>query len=311
MIYSQNNSFSFNETSVDYPEKLRTWAISLGSLNILANGLFLLLLYISRKYINWKRYAIVTNLTVSDFILNLLYVTMVLFWWSNIFRSVFRNLMVFTFIVNMLSYTGTIFIQYYAVKQPIRYMTVLNMSKIKLSIALIWIVVFFYVIVTQSISYNTEVLSIIVSISELILQGMVMCLNTALYVYVLYISKKQKCQRMYSPKERQLPRDMELRKNMRSEFRSNISYEANTFVKEYKFLVTIGISLLIYWITMLPLWIYWTGLEIGNKRFYFTLSAWKQSMILIWFLRCFFDPLLYIYREPKLLQNLKRLLFAK
>lgn len=307
MLENKNITVSFNDGYFNHSENLRILSVLLGSLNIVANGCFLILLIISRKSVNWKRYALVANLTVSDFLVNLLFVSLVFTRRSNTIKSILRNLMTFTFKVNLLSYFGTIVIQYFAVKQPLQYKTVLNLYKIKICVCVIWCFVFMYIVLIALLSNTIEAFNIVCSIFDLTFQGLITLLNTVFYLYIVYISLKKKRQKLDSAAVKQLNKKIAVRNNLRSNFYPNID-ETRTFVKECKFLITIGISLLIYWICMLPLWIYWVAMEIINEPYYFSVTIWKQRWLLIWFSRCFFDPLLYIYREPKLIKKFKSLI---
>lgn len=312
MWQNQNVSLSFlvNGTcfydSANFPICVST--VILSSFNVFVNAIFLVLLFMSRRHISWKRYAHITNLTVSDLFVNCLFVGHLLFRRSLVTKFILHKLLGLGMRVNSFSYFASIFIQYYAVKQPLQYRTVVNMYKIKLSIGLIWCFTLIYVAVSVVTTYYSSSY-LILSISDLLLQGIFAFLNTILYVYVVYISNNQKRLKMRSVKTGKWSADVGIRKNLPPEYQLIIS-ETRSFMKGYKFLITVGLGLIIYWLTALPLWFYWIIVEVSNRRIYFILTQTKQYVILIWISRCFFDPLLYIYREPKLIQNIKRLLLS-
>lgn len=296
-----NRSLCANETYFVCIESLSVYicAFILGTLNVFTNGFFFILLFISRKNLNWKRYAHVANLTVSDFVLNLVLIGFTFFCKTSMNRYMFKHLMIWAAKLNLFSYCSSICIQCYAARLPLLYKTYLNIHKMKLSIAIIWCISLLYALLKICLYFSSVTYNFVFSIYDVVVQGFLACFNTVSYLYLFYISKQQVCEKL-CPSE-----NIGLRKNFKR-LKCN-TVERNVAVKEYNFVITIGITMLIYWITTLPFWIYLIVIEVTVTSYYLIDNTTQQFLLLIFLSRCVFDPLLHMYREPKFLRNFKRL----
>lgn len=315
MLDDQNVSyFLYNETCFWNSQLLPIclWSFILGTINISTNGLFLILLFISRKQVNSKRYAHVTNLTVSDFLSNLILIGHTIFGRSLLSKRNLKRALVYAMTVNIYSYFMSIFIQYYAIKRPLQYKTKLTLSKIKLSICFIWIFVSLYFVLKVQVLLRFETYSIFISYTDLVINLTIGLLNTIFYSYLVYISHRKKCEKTGSIEKRSHMENILIRKNFSTSLEAKPIIDQSRFIiKEYQFVITIGISLIVYWITTLPIYIYWLITEINDIRFYFLDNNTKLIVLLIWYTRCFFDPLLHMYREPKFIRTFKNIFNKK
>lgn len=282
-------------------------SLFLGSFNILINGWFLVLLYLSRRDTNWKRYAYVTNLAVSDFITNLILVGLIVFGRSFWSKTILKHALVGVMKVSLLSYVSSIFIQYYAVNKPLQYKAYTTMRKIKFSICFIWCIVILYDVIKISCLFNFWISNFIFSLIDPFFQGLLVLLNSLFYVFLVYISHRQKCDKTSKVGKKIRLENVGLRRNIKRTRCHPNTDETKFDIKEYYFVITIGLSLLIYWITTLPVWIYWVMLEITETSFYLHENSRRPLLFLVWLTRCFFDPLLHISRERKFVRSFKKI----
>lgn len=260
---------------------------------IILNGLFLFLLFKNMKRSSWKRYIFIANMAFVDTVLGIILLSAAVL--SFIQTSVTVNLIlqavnIWTVGVSVLSYTGLMWVQYHALRRPLQYKTKLTTTKIKCVLCVIWIPMMIYGIIRFYLITEKPWTNLGTSIFDGTFLITSFLFNTFFYIYILRVSVNEK---RYRSKSKLGPIEgNELRKN----YSDNKNCE-KSLSKQYHFVLTTGLCLILYWITALPFWLYWLRYQIHGG---FTATSEFQTIMIVWNLRALFFPLVYLFREPKL-----------
>lgn len=297
------NNFSTHENSYDFlfsvSKSILLLKLFVALINIVLNIFFIILMKINFKNLKWKRYAFVANLALADTTMGVILFSLVLMTLLKVDPIVIlvMEIAVVTSIgMDILSYSGLLWIQYHAVKRPLHYQTILSTSKIKFVLYTVWVVMILYGIMRIYILVIKAWMHQYINIFQIAFLMATFLINTFLYIHILKVAIKQKhenCKALFDNGN-----EVGLRKN--TSFNNSTT---KTWSEQYHFVITTGFSLILYWITVLPLWISWIIALVTKAALVdFVLRPSFQIAMLIWYCRSIFDPLIHLWREPKMIK---------
>lgn len=267
----------------------------IGLFMVILNGLLIKALYSQQRCLNWKRFACILNLSISDFICGTILFSrgindLII---PKDFLDGILNLEICASIfMTILNYDCQLSVQYLAIKKPIYYRTSVSLSKILMVIALLWITILSYtgiklIFVFDEIWGESGIFFKSVDITAM---GLSLIFNTVFYSFVLRVTTQK---RRESITRRRLSDKLSI-SSTESEsapvIRQSIFYQYNS-------VITMGLQLVTYISTISPLFVYWIYSSIYSVDH----QELSDVFVSFWFVRGILDPLTFLLRERRLL----------
>lgn len=281
----------------------------IGTMMVVINGILIRALYCHRRNLNWKRFACILNLAISDFICGVVLMVRGLTDLSNnsymgCILDEFLNLEVCaSIIMTILNYDCELCVQYLAIKKPLFYHTKLTLTRILFVIFILWALILSYTVVKIGLEFSSysEGASFIFKYIDLTAMGLSLIFNSVFYSYLLKVVA-QKRKESINRRRQSEKISIKLSTSSSESDTSNISRQ-NIFV-DYNTVITMGIQLVTYISTICPLFIYWIYSSIyGYDNFDTGRKVIDVVFESFWFVRAILDPLTFLLRERRLLTS--------
>lgn len=281
----------------------------IGTMMLLMNGLLITTIYSQRRHLNWKRFACILNLAVSDFICGVVLtvrgVTDLTCTKSTCPLQLLDKMLgmevCVSIIMTILNYNCQLYIQYLAIKKPLFYHTKVTVTNLLKVIGVLWIGLLLYTtfkVVMTFWSYWAGV-DIFFTILDAVAMGFSLFFNSMSYSYVLRIAAQKR-------KEILNRRSIKLSTSTSSCSESDTAPVIKLSVfSQYNSIITLGIQLITYIATITPLFIYWAYSSIYSISVYEPINVNGKTANAVlesfWFVRAILDPLTFLIRERQLL----------
>lgn len=294
-----NNTSCLNDFVV--PNAIHVTKLILALSNLTINTIFLVLLFQKRSTLKWKRYWFVVNLSVSDITVGIILISLAIISLINTSNNAMvlflKALIIGPLIINVLSYSGGLWLQYHAVRRPLQYKTRLSTSELKFIIFLIWFTVYLYTAIKWIIVYHFPDTLKAISVVQFSFMVLVFFTNIFVYIYIMRVAVVQKNLHRTSVELKMSDKNqISCRKTSNASYKNKVS-----FGNKYYFAVTLGFSLCLLFVAILPLGVYWYMEIMRGRIMLLSNDLVKEIVFICYYSRTVLDPLIHLYREPKLL----------
>lgn len=295
---SINSTFCGNHFEI--PNTILITKIILSVINVILNSIYLFLLFRKRFTLKWKRYFFIVNVSATDLVMGIKLIVMsilLLVKGSKLAIVFFEALVTGSMMINIFSYSGCIWLQYHAIRNPLHYKTQLTIARLKSFIFFLWITVYLYTILKWILVIFDPLKFDWISIGELSLLILVFFINNFAYFYILLVAIKHKtyCNNSFI----ELKMDSKFPQVVKVNITSRGLKDKRTFSNKYYFAMTLGLSWLMHCCTLLPLGAYWLMDEMSGRTLLFHNDLTKQIVCLCYYSRTIWDPLIHLYRESR------------
>lgn len=275
-----------------------------GTTILFINGLLIKVVYSQRRCLNWKRFACITNLAISDVVcgavLMIRGVTDLTCNASHLLDVIFGLEVCASIIMTIFNYDCQLFIQYLAIKKPLFYHTKLTLTNILLFIGILWFIIVSYSAFKfiLTIWVNWDHVALFSTMVDVVAMGLSLIFNSMFYSFVLRVAANRR-------KEILDRRQLSDKLSSSSTKSDSTPVIKQSIFHQYNSVITLGIQLITYISTICPLFVYWSysSMYAMSTSENLNISGELINSILesFYFVRAILDPLIFLFRERHLL----------
>lgn len=296
-----------NSTTVSVYLGVYIGQLTVGSVVLLTNGILLLQMFFNREYLRWKYHALTCHMTFCDLCSGLFFAILAM---SNIFGGKERHFfkwvkfyLLLSIRLTVINYNCSLYLQYVAIRDPFKFKTRITKLFVIKVLIVVWLIMLPYAMLNSIfvIFYPNSKAGFWFILIDGTVVSVCIILTLFHYYHVMKIAKIKKSQDV--ERRNQLKFDRSYSGSTGSTYSSGtVSMKRRTSVRIYRSLIATGFSLFMFLLSYCPCLI--SSLTLLSKNEYDKPHSLRKpivtSSVFALFTRAIFDPLVFLFREPKL-----------